>query len=1042
MSSNRGGEAITPTSSVIALAACRSDNDQYAHINNSVYYHLFDSVVNTYLIKHCGLAPPDSPLIGLVVSSYCNFFSPLSFPAVLDLGLRVTKLGTSSVTYEVGVFEEGSDSVSAVALRSKNTANTVPYFWYQFCQLSFRPSSTRRTRAVSIGRPTSSRPGSPVKRPTSGSINVTESLQKQASTGLIRKGGIESRLEVVTRDYVPPPKTEKRRSKSQPARDTRDRFITTRDTTDDVTVSLEALSINPQGSPGHTARLAAATGVPINRRVLSYYEPPPTSSSDTLLAQQRELVRPLYARPGALPTSTSASTSKARKIPTQPERVLDAPGIVDDFYLNLISWSSLNILAVALEGSTYVWKADSGEVVHLGDAPEGLYVSSVDFSNDGQFLGIGLGNGTVELWDAETQQKLRTMPGHSAQVACLSWNSHILSSGCGDGSIWHHDVRVPRHKVGELIGHQGEVCGLKWREDGELLASGGNDNVVNIWDGRIGDVSSSSRGAARWTKRNHTAAVKALAWCAWQPSLLATGGGTNDATVHVWNTTTGARLHSLTTPSQITSLQWSPHRKEFLTTHGYPTNAVMVHAYPSLERVCEIRDAHDSRVLWSALSPAGDVVCTGAGDENLKFWRVWEVPKEKRKSKGSEGKEHSRTYSGILAIRMEFKLTPQQTAVYLRTLPAIRERCSRVYELAKEGKLQYFDYHPEKEDAAASFCVSLMERDFGSNFASIPPHGRWRHLDAGRPRVEPLVAKWKASANPPDTKEICRRLIDLFLVSVLLDAGAAEGLARVTAERTASAMQVSASNPMVGIEGRSSLLKNLSIALKESPRFFGAGARPGNLVDFLESESIADGDTRRVPVASLWACLIEGLSPIWPPTRSTLGGVALGDVWPCEALRPTAVNEGDELVPFHKLTGWITYSLLEPLQKVMGWKFEGLEDLTGLPEYRNGGLLVDFGVLTLKPGALPTSLYPDPESNIPRLLPSHPAIVEWRAMTVIELDRIADGIRTKLGLSREQLSLAQVLESATWKGGREIAKQKRPATGGPPIEIESDGTVF
>ncbi|KJA17814.1 hypothetical protein HYPSUDRAFT_45994 [Hypholoma sublateritium FD-334 SS-4] len=112
--------------------------------------------------------------------------------------------------------------------------------------------------------------------------------------------------------------------------------------------------------------------------------------------------------------------------------------------------------------------------------------------------------------------------------------------------------------------------------------------------------------------------------------------------------------------------------------------------------------------------------------------------------------------------------------------------------------------------------------------------------------------------------------------------------------------------------------------------------------------------------------------------------------------------------------------------------------MTGLPEYRNGGLLVDFGVLNLKPGVLPT----DAKSNLPHAAPSHPAIVEWRAMTVIELDRIADLIRSQLGLSASQLTLAQVLEGATWKGGREIAKIKRPETGGPPIEIESDGTVF
>ena len=164
----------------------------------------------------------------------------------------------------------------------------------------------------------------------------------------------------------------------------------------------------------------------------------------------------------------------------------------------------------------------------------------------------------------------------------------------------------------------------------------------------------------------------------------------------------------------------------------------------------------------------------------------------------------------------------------------------------------------------------------------------------------------------------------------------AEGLARVTVERTASAMQVSSSNPMVGLEGRTSLLQNLSNALKASPAFFGPDARPGGLVDFLESQSIAGEDgTRRVPVAALWAALMDGLGPIWPKTRASLGGISLGDVWPCDALK-TAAAEGDELVPFHKLTGWTSYSLLEPMEKILGWKFEGVEDMTGLPEYRNG----------------------------------------------------------------------------------------------------------
>ncbi|EGO00967.1 hypothetical protein SERLA73DRAFT_167157 [Serpula lacrymans var. lacrymans S7.3] len=541
--------------------------------------------------------------------------------------------------------------------RSRSDAKTplTPSLLSALNAFSISPTKGHKqsTRAADLSNPfiSRSRPVSPAKRTTSAGVPAYDSFQRQASGGVIRKGGVESRLDVVSRDY-----TELKRSRSTPATRDRahsngDRFITNREETE-VAATLELMSLNPKSaSPGHTARLAAAAGVPLNRRVLAYHEAPPASSSDSSLAQQREIARPLYARPGALPSSTGTTTNKSRRIPTQPERVLDAPGMVDDFYLNLVSWSCQNAVAVALAESTYIWRADVGAVSHLCEAPEGSYVSSVDFSNDGAYLGIGLGTGEVELWDVEAGQKLRTMAGHQGQIAVLSWHAHILSSGCGDGSIWHHDVRVPRHKVMELLGHTGEICGLKWREDGELLASGGNDNVVNIWDGRVGDVGEGTQGTAKWTKRNHTAAVKAIAWCPWQPSLLASGGGTNDATVHIWNSSTGARLHSLKTPSQVTSIQWSPHKKEFMTTHGYPTNAIMVHAYPSLERIAEIRDAHDSRVLYSAVSPAGDVVCTGAGDENLKFWRIWEAASTKKKRVDGKERSSSTTRSGILSIR-------------------------------------------------------------------------------------------------------------------------------------------------------------------------------------------------------------------------------------------------------------------------------------------------------------------------------------------------------------------------------------------------------
>ncbi|KAH8833764.1 hypothetical protein DL96DRAFT_1578319 [Flagelloscypha sp. PMI_526] len=367
-----------------------------------------------------------------------------------------------------------------------------------------------------------------------------------------------------------------------------------------------------------------------------------------------------------------------------------------------------------------------------------------------------------------------------------------------------------------------------------------------------------------------------------------------------------------------------------------------------------------------------------------------------------------------------------QKARYLRTLPAIRERCTRVHTLGKEGKLQYFDYHPEKEPEVVDFCANIIQRDFGSEYGKIPPHGRWRHLDTGRARIQGLLDGWSASSPAPDTKEQTRRLLDLFLVSVLLDAGAgnewgfhekesqtryirseglgvasfhmfndalfssnpqnphqvdAEGLATLTASSVALGLQANEANPMVGLDGRAALLTRLSGALKDSPEYFGPDGRPGNLLDRLEKESIEEGGKRLVPISALWAILIEGLNPIWPASRTKLGDIALGDVWPCSALKTPSSEDGDDLVPFHKLTGWLTYSLIEPIEKLLGWKFHGIEDMTGLPEYRNGGLLLDLGVLSLKPNALPI----DPSSGLPKAKPSHPAIIEWRALTVIEL---------------------------------------------------------
>ncbi|CAG8707701.1 11461_t:CDS:2, partial [Ambispora leptoticha] len=226
---------------------------------------------------------------------------------------------------------------------------------------------------------------------------------------------------------------------------------------------------------------------------------------------------------------------------------------------------------------------------------------------------------------------------------------------------------------------------------------------------------------------------------------------------------------------------------------------------------------------------------------------------------------------------------------------------------------------------------------------------------------------------------------------------------------------------------------------------------PGNLVDYLLAHPTTKSNSI-VQIDTLWSVIIDGLSDVWPPTRTSLGGVSLGDVWPCDVLKSSSKDsQGDEdeserLVPFHKLSQWLTYSLMEPMTKILDIKFEGVENLTGLPEYRNGGLFVDTGLLTLKEAdrARGISYFKQnfPESNdndeiVPLFEASDPVIIEWRAMTVILLDKVAEKIREILA---ENLTLAQVLEAGTWKAGRETAQKLRPKTKGPPISIKSDGT--
>ncbi|KAK2937160.1 WD40 repeat [Fusarium oxysporum f. sp. vasinfectum] len=413
---------------------------------------------------------------------------------------------------------------------------------------------------------------------------------------------------------------------------------------DEAMAALESLNINDdepdnysRPSPNTVAyqdSLANACGVSLNTRILEFKPAAPESSKPIDLRQQ-------YNRP--LKSATSSSAQLRRRIATAPERVLDAPGLVDDYYLNLLDWSSGNQVAIGLERNVYVWSADEGSVSCLLETTPDTYVSSVKWSGDGAYVSVGMGTGEVQIWDVAEGQKIRSMFGHDTRVGVMGWNKHLLSTGARSGLVYNHDVRIAEHKVAELVSHTSEVCGLEWRSDGAQLATGGNDNLVSIWDAR-------SLSVPKFTKTNHKAAVKALSWCPWNMNLLATGGGSYDRHIHFWNSTSGARVNSIDTGSQVTSLRWSPHHREIVSSSGFPDNSLSIWSYPTLVRTVEI-PAHESRVLHSCLSPDGQMLATAAADESLKFWKIFEKKAGATAGIGASGASSKASMAKQMTIR-------------------------------------------------------------------------------------------------------------------------------------------------------------------------------------------------------------------------------------------------------------------------------------------------------------------------------------------------------------------------------------------------------
>lgn len=319
-----------------------------------------------------------------------------------------------------------------------------------------------------------------------------------------------------------------------------------------------------------------------------------------------------------------------RRIPKSAERTVKIPGIVDDFYLNLLDWSSRNTIAVALGNKVRLWNGSNGsnsELLNVGD--ENCLITSVSWAPNGHHIAVGMDSSIIEVWDATTNKKLKTLEdGHDSRVSALCWNNQILTSGGLDGMVFDNDLRIRSNIIHAYSGHEGEVCGLKWSSSGQQLASGGTDSLLCIWDQSM----ASSNSPTLWQHRfeAHEGTIKAIAWCPFQRNLLASGGGSLDRRIKFWNTQTGACLNSINTGSQVCSLLWSKNEKELLSSHGFWNNQLILWKYPSMDKMAELA-GHTSRVLFTAQSPDGCKVASASADRTMKIWNIFREDKPAHK---------------------------------------------------------------------------------------------------------------------------------------------------------------------------------------------------------------------------------------------------------------------------------------------------------------------------------------------------------------------------------------------------------------------------
>ncbi|KAF9484167.1 WD40 repeat-like protein [Pholiota conissans] len=421
----------------------------------------------------------------------------------------------------------------------------------------------------------------------------------------------------------------------------------------------------PLNATPRTNRIAKQFGL-VDDHVLNFKDDIQLSSNadDTTMALLRRSASSLFNIP---PQIKPASVTENLKKNRQCLMVLDSPGIAYDLEAFPISWSDQNLIAVGCVRSVFYQNLETKQVFRLcvTNDPGHLGVIAWGHEHHNNHMATGMSTGHLHVWEAANQVATYGTALHSWRAAkdtgvkSLSWNRDVLSVGMEDGEISLIDIRQPEI-VTKLVKHRQPVLGLEWSPDGTHLASGDANGIVHIWDSRNTEKP--------LTKLRHKGTTRALSWCPWKPDLLATGSYAPEGKIRIWSTTSLSShipepLHTISVNNSVLSLQWSPHCKELLSTHGRSfmplpptpprrraislsgvkaksppnpatakltytqtafTNAIAVHEYPSGKCLMTLTNAHTDAVTQCCLGPSGENIFTVCPkEETIKMWKVW-----------------------------------------------------------------------------------------------------------------------------------------------------------------------------------------------------------------------------------------------------------------------------------------------------------------------------------------------------------------------------------------------------------------------------------